>query len=121
MWLSGMVFGIALACAANARGQMAPGQFPTQEPQAGTPASIPSIDNNQGMKLPPHVMEKQAQGRNAERQRRLVEDTNKLLQLATELKTDVDKTNKDILSVDVVKKAEEIEKLAKSVKERMKG
>lgn len=47
-------------------------------------------------------------------------DTNKLLQLATELKAQVDQTNKDVLSVDVVKKAEQIEKLAKSVKEKMR-
>jgi hypothetical protein len=37
------------------------------------------------------------------------------------LKTQVDKSTKDTLSVDVIKKAEEIEKLAHSVKERMKG
>jgi hypothetical protein len=50
-----------------------------------------------------------------------VADTNKLLSLATDLKQQLDKTNTDVLSVDVVKKAEEIEKLAKSVKDRMKG
>jgi hypothetical protein len=33
----------------------------------------------------------------------------------------VDKTNESTLSVDVVKKAEEIEKLAHSVKGKMKG
>ena len=62
-----------------------------------------------------------ARSRNSERQKRLVADTDKLLALATELKTDVNKTNKDILSVDVIKKAEEIEKLARSVKDKMKG
>lgn len=65
--------------------------------------------------------EQQAQARNSERQKRLVADTNKLLELATDLKAQVDKTNKDTLSVDVIKKADEIEKLAHSVKERMKG
>jgi hypothetical protein len=64
---------------------------------------------------------KMSEGRNAERQKKLVEDTAKLLELATQLKADVDKTNKNILSVDVIKRAEEIEKLARSVKERMKG
>lgn len=63
----------------------------------------------------------QARSRNSDRQKQLVQDTNKLLALATELKQDVDKTNKDMLSVDVVRKADEIEKLAHSVKERMKG
>lgn len=67
------------------------------------------------------MQEQAAKGRNAERQRRLVADTEKLLSLATELKQDVDKTDKNTMSVDVIKKAEEIEKLARSVKERMKG
>jgi len=63
----------------------------------------------------------QAKMRNMERQKKLVDDTEKLLALATELKTDVDKSNKDTLSLDVIRKADEIEKLAHSVKEKMKG
>ncbi len=59
--------------------------------------------------------------RNDERQKKLVSDSDKLLELATQLHDDVSKTNQHILSVDVVKRAEEIEKLARSVKERMKG
>ena len=58
---------------------------------------------------------------NQERQANLKRDTEKLLKLATELKESVDKTNESTLSVDVVKKAEEIEKLAHSVKDKMKG
>jgi hypothetical protein len=69
----------------------------------------------------PKIEEQQAKARSNERQKKLVADTDKLLALATELKTDVDKTNQNILSMDVIKKADEIEKLAHSVKERMKG
>lgn len=58
---------------------------------------------------------------NQERQAALKKDTEKLLKLATELKEYVDKTNENTLSMDVVKKAEEIEKLAHSVKDKMKG
>jgi hypothetical protein len=58
---------------------------------------------------------------NLERQADLKRDTEKLLKLANELKESVDKTNEGTLSVDVVKKAEEIEKLAHSVKDKMKG
>jgi len=58
---------------------------------------------------------------NLERQAEIKRDTDKLLKLATELKQYVDKTNADMLSLDVLKKAEEIEKLAHNVKERMKG
>jgi len=71
--------------------------------------------------LDPHREEKQAELRNTDRQKRLVADTDKLLALATDLKAQVDKSTKDTLSVDVIKKADEIEKLAHSVKERMKG
>jgi len=59
-------------------------------------------------------------GLNKDRQKKLKEDTDKLLQLATELKEYVDKTNENILSIEVIKKTEEIEKLAKSVREKMK-
>ena len=58
---------------------------------------------------------------NQERQAELKRDTEKLLKLATELKQYVDKTNENVLSLEVLKKSEEIEKLARSVKDRMKG
>ena len=58
---------------------------------------------------------------NQERQTNLKRDTEKLLKLSTELKEYVDKTNEGTLSLDVLKKAEEIEKLAHSVKDKMKG
>ncbi|MGH9546128.1 MAG: hypothetical protein ACRD23_13045 [Terriglobales bacterium] len=67
-------------------------------------------------------MEKEmAKKANQARQADLKRDTDKLLKLATELKESVDKTNESTLSVDVIKKAEEIEKLAHSVKDKMKG
>lgn len=54
------------------------------------------------------------------RQAKFVADSQKLYQLAQELKTEVAKSNKNTLSIGVTKKAEEIEKLAKSMKERMR-
>jgi hypothetical protein len=63
-------------------------------------------------------MEKKA---NQQRQAELKRDTERLLKLSTELKEYVDKTNENILSLDVVKKADEIEKLAHSVKMKMRG
>ena len=58
---------------------------------------------------------------NKQRQANLQKDTDRLLKLATELKEYVDKSNEHTLSLDVIKKADEIEKLAKSVKDKMKG
>ena len=53
---------------------------------------------------------------NANWQKQLTQDTAKLLELAKQLKEEVDKSNGSTLSVDVIKKATEIDKLAKSVK-----
>ena len=71
-----------------------------------------------------HVKElerKQAKARNKERQEDIKKDTDKLLQLATELKLYVDKTNENVLSLDVIKKAEQIEKLSKEIQKKMKA
>lgn len=57
---------------------------------------------------------------NTVRQKQIGADSAKLLKLATELKTEVDKTTKDTLSLNVIRKADEIEKLAHDVKEEMK-
>ena len=57
---------------------------------------------------------------NAERKKELTDDSAKLLTLAIALKAEVDKTNKDMLSLRVIRKADEIEKLAHNVKEKMK-
>ncbi len=57
---------------------------------------------------------------NLKRQQDLKADTDRLLQLATELKAAVDKSNENLLSLDVVRKADEVEKLAKRVRDKMK-
>ena len=115
--------GVMLVTAGSMRlsgGQMQPSGLQTHQ--------IPGLPPSQGHNNPadpdpmdPHRAEQQEKLRNSDRQKRLVEDTNKLLVLATDLKAQVDKSTKDTLSVDVIKKADEIEKLAHSVKERMKG
>jgi hypothetical protein len=119
--------GVVLATACSVR--VSGGQvFPQQKvPQGGR--QMPGLPAGPGMGTNPaepdpmesHRAEQQEKLRNSDRQKRLVADTDKLLALATDLKAQVDKSNKDTLSVDVIKKAEEIEKLAHSVKERMKG
>lgn len=55
-----------------------------------------------------------------QRKDQLAADTAKLLKLATELKAAVDKSTKDQLSIAVVKKAGEVEKLARKVREELK-
>ena len=58
---------------------------------------------------------------NKERYAKLKKDADQLLKLATELKESVDKANQNTLSVDVIRKTEQIEKLAKSVRDKMKS
>jgi len=125
------VGGLMLASGGGGRGQQVPC---SNAPCMSTPS--PSTGTQQGSHSPqipsplatdpdtsqnPRMEQDQAKMRNMERQKKLVDDTEKLLALATELKTDVDKSNKDTLSLDVIRKADEIEKLAHSVKEKMKG
>ena len=54
------------------------------------------------------------------RDAQIAADTEKLYQLARELKVELDKSTKDTLSLTVIKKAAEIERLAHSLGERMK-
>jgi hypothetical protein len=81
--------------------------------------NISQPDNNPG--LPPEFEKKMQKKANEQRQADLKRDTERLLKLSTELKEYVDKTNSNILSMDVIKKAEEIEKLAHSVRVKMRG
>jgi hypothetical protein len=89
---------------------MALAQFPAQVPQA-QPRS------EQEAKL----QREQAKKLNKQRHDDLKRDTDRLLELATQLKQYVDKSNENILSVEVVKKADEIDKLARSVRDKMRG
>ena len=101
---------------AAAQIQQQQGQMPTisQPPSFGEPP-------NPSDPMARQQQQRMEKARNADRQKQLEEDTDKLLTLAKELKEEVDKSNKDTLSIDVVKKAVAIEKLAKSVKDRMRG
>lgn len=58
---------------------------------------------------------------NEDRHKRLQSDVDKLVSLTSQLKTDVAKAEKDELSLDVIRKAQEIEKLAHDVQNRMKN
>jgi hypothetical protein len=119
-WLAGCGLVLALTAAGLSQqpsGQGTPGHG-SSSPQ--TPPSLSPISPGD-TGISPEIQQDQAKLRNADRQKQLVTDTQKLLVLAQELKFDVDKSNKDTLSLDVIRKADEIEKLAHSVKEKMKG
>ncbi len=75
---------------------------------------------NQESEETERMQREQAKQLNKKRHESLKADTDKLLQLSTELKQYVDRSNENLLSLEVIKKAEEIEKLAKRVREKMK-
>lgn len=60
-----------------------------------------------------------AKQRNQERYAKVKKDTDQLLVLATQLKKSVDEAGDQKLSLEVVRKAEQIEKLAKQVRQKM--
>jgi len=95
-----------------------PPQNPAQSPRLGANANDPDEHADEQHAKIEKDMAKKA---NRERQVHLQQDTDNLVKLANELKQYVDKSNENTLSLDVVKKAEEIEKLAHSVKEKMKA
>ena len=91
-------------------------QQPTGQPPHGV-LSEPAVDENDPSQA--KVRQEMIVRQNDARHKRLAEDADRLLALSTELKADVDKTPKDELSLEVVRKAAEIEKLAHDVRQRM--
>jgi hypothetical protein len=83
------------------------------------PSAIPR--NQDEPAIPTQLQKDMEKKANLQRQADLKRDTEKLLKLSTELKEYVDKTNENVMSLEVIKKAEEIEKLAHSVKVKMRG
>jgi len=66
------------------------------------------------------VQKQQQEALNQQRQLEIKRDTQKMLELTQELNTYLQKSNQNIVSVDALKKAEQIEKLARSVRSKMK-
>ena len=94
---------------------------PAQQQAPLPPIVPPARQPDNGSTLPSDMQKRMAKEANQQRQVQLKRDTDKLLKLSTELKAYVDKSNENILSLDVIKKADEIEKLAHSVKTKMRG
>jgi hypothetical protein len=77
-------------------------------------------DANPQFGADPNADPKRIQALNAERQKELVSDTQKLLQLARELNAAVSDANAAAMTDAQLRKVAEIAKLARSVKEKMK-
>lgn len=66
------------------------------------------------------MQKRQAIAANEQRQVEIRRDTEKMAELTQELKDYLAKNDQGMMSVDAIKKAEQIEKLAHSVKSKMK-
>jgi hypothetical protein len=114
LWLLALwILPSAFAVLASAQGAMAPmkSQAAAQATQPAAPvAHVAQPDPAEPSTTPTN---------SEEPQERIAADTKKLYQLALELRTEVGKTYKQSLSLAVLKKAEELEKLAKNLKSEM--
>jgi hypothetical protein len=77
-------------------------------------------DNPVGREAREKMERDQKKALNKERQESLKKDMDELYKLASELKASVDKTDENTLSVEVIRKTEQIEKLAKNIRNKMK-
>jgi hypothetical protein len=91
-----------------AQGTRSPQGAPQQPPQPGTPVQDPALTPD--LKLDPKTTLKRNQAQ-------IRDDVEKLYALALELRTQVETTETtQVLSLPMIQKAEQIEKLAKQVK-----
>jgi hypothetical protein len=119
-WVLLLILGTSLLVDVSAYGLHPPAQAqPSRIPRFPTPQEAPKTGPEDEARQ--KLEHDQAKKANEDRHAAVKRDTDKLLQLSTELKTYVDRTNENTLSLDVIRKAEEIEKLAHSVREKMKG
>lgn len=101
-----------------------PTNQPVTPPNTTSPGVLPPMDfpdTTPDGGIRGRMEEGRVKGLNDDRHKRLASDVDKLVSLTNELKADLSKTTKDELSLDVIRKAQEIEKLAHDVQNRMKN
>jgi len=99
-------------------------QFRRELPQGQKPPSSRRIKKTTPDSIPENPLTPSAEKRMLEEnQKDIKKKVEKLYDLATELKAEVDKTDssKVLSQLNLVRKAEEIEKLARDIKNRSKG
>jgi hypothetical protein len=101
------------------------GQEPQPLPRPPHPVLLPEANRLPDANDQMEMREEQSKSKdytaaNKERKKQIADDTTRLLKLASDLVTVVDKADKDTLSLDVIRKADEIERLAHDVKVKMK-
>ena len=85
-----------------------------------SPINQPPGPNEQMQMRDQQSRQRSFEAANAERRRQIAADSTKLMKLAAEINTELEKDGENLLSPNVIRKANEIEKLAHDVKEKMK-
>jgi len=118
---------VAVLSPVAARGQQTASQglqsimMPPKPTSVILPAANRAPDANDRMEMQQRDLKRASyEAANAERMRQLDSDSALILKLASELKAEIDKTPQDTLSLSVVRKADEIERLAHNVQVKMK-
>jgi hypothetical protein len=110
---------IALSAGTALSAQQNPSQNPDKPYLSPEANRLPDVNDQMKMRESKEK-EQNFDAANAARKKELSDESAQLLTLAMALKAEVDKTNKDMLSLNVIRKADQIEKLAHNVKEKMK-
>lgn len=111
---AGLIFAAAFICMAQ-----------DGHPGAATPATVqPSpnaaADSKSAANSAKPSRQQKVVAAQSDRKKLIADESTQLLSMALALKAEVDKTTKDTLSINVIRRADEIEKLAHNVKEKMK-
>jgi len=114
LWIGVLAGAAAIAIAPTAGGglQQNASLNPPSE-QSSAPGSNPANGAND-----PQTSTKSLDAANAERKKLVADESARLLKLATDLKAEVDKTTKYTLSLNVIRKADEIERMARDVRKK---
>jgi hypothetical protein len=115
-----MLGGALLAAPSLSRAQV---QFPTAQPTPADPQGGFGHEHAAGDEpyATHEIQQRQLKRLRQEHQQELIDDTDRLVKLATVLKEEVDKGNEATAPTDVLKQTDEISKLAKKVSDRIKN
>jgi hypothetical protein len=126
VWLRGFILPLGWLVAATV---ISPTTAPSRSAEG--PADAPQADLRVALLLPQRIIEEKHPGTELtpKQKRELMKsnfakmknDAAQLASIANELRDELNKTSVDILSMDVIHRAEKIEKLARKIKEEAKG
>ena len=110
-WARGTIFATAAT---------SPPQAQAAAPGGGTPQAVHRAQTNEDL-IPSPLTQKQKRDLLKANFEKMKQDAGELADLAKALQQELNKSNENILSLDIVEKAEKIEKLARRIKGTARG